>query len=288
MTEVDPPIPPIQPEEPWPTSIDYDPDGATIEGAVDGGRIVGYIGRDYPPDVAVIDDLLVSDEGKGKGTHLVKVFAREAIAHGARMLQTSIISRQAMRNRIRLFGAENIECVERRPDGSVWVLPITAEQAEASLTRVDEAADAYDAEGIPWPDDFSPGITTRTNLMNPDVRRRIGLPPIAAGLTEHATADPGMPAAGSAAAAPSGSVAEVHAQLVASVEMMRQLGAAVLGTTASLRESIERVQAELEGSSRGLESITALQEAVRRGEVTVEQLNRAIEDIRAYSQGGLS
>jgi hypothetical protein len=130
----------------------------------EGGYIEGGLEPD-DPTTAKIDYVSVEDTGKGKGTELVRKFATDAIKAGVETLTGNIIDRGALRLRSQLFGFENLTITEDHA-GETYTLPITQDQAEASLTRASEVEHPAD-----------PSIKVSVDLTNTDVRYGLGLPP---------------------------------------------------------------------------------------------------------------
>lgn len=277
--------PPLLPDR-FETSIadDEEEDPGSVRIDVPDGYVTGvWQDPGSPPGVAKLGNLYVTDEGKGKGAYLVGVFAREAIAHGATMLHAGIVSVQAMRNRRRIFGEHNLIFVERRPDGSEWVLPMTSDQAMMSIRRAEEAADRWDEAGEDWPNDFDPAVETRVNLMSPSVRAHIGLPPVADGI-EPPRLRPGKIEGGGEAVFTSGeSVGGVRAGVAGSVEIVRAVADSVLGSSATLRNALVQLQEALRASASD-EVIIRIQQALDHAGISVEGLNAAIEQLRRYDR----
>jgi len=96
----------------FPTTIasteNYGPDSLIIR--VDGGYIDGSV-YEQPSEGYIAEPafLAVSDEGHGKGSYLLGVFAREVALRGADKLLTDVRNPQVMRICIRIFKASNIK-----------------------------------------------------------------------------------------------------------------------------------------------------------------------------------
>lgn len=273
-------------EEPFETTIDTDDNEAGEGGVridVDGGYLTGlWQDPEAPPGTASLVELYVADERRGKGTHLVGVFAREAIARGATALHSTIINKQAMRNRARIFGEHNLTFVGRSPDGAEIVLPMTSAQASMSIQRAEEHADRWDEEGVAWPSDFDPGISTRVNLMSLSVRIRIGLPPAIESPEPRAAGDDTVE--GKAPAVSGRSVEGLRRELSDHAEVVRGIGDVVLGSSATLRDVLLRMRAALEGTKGAEELIAQIEEALNHAGLSVQQLNAAIEELRRYDR----
>ena len=81
--------------------------GGSVTGSVVNGAAM------YPPgpNAATLGDLKVASAygGEGRGTELVRAFAAEAGRRGATRVSSTIHSPTALRNRVRIFGADKLQ-----------------------------------------------------------------------------------------------------------------------------------------------------------------------------------
>lgn len=143
---------------------------------VEGGTVEGYIKEEeingQPTRVAVLEYVEVDYEfqNQGKGSALVREFAREAITENATRLKTAVLSPSFLRSADKVFGRANLQFPDYDHQRSADEL---YNDAMARLNRRAEIEEQYDANGEEIPEGVLEYVKLEVDLQNPDVLQRL-------------------------------------------------------------------------------------------------------------------